>query len=328
MLKLKHFLVIIPIILLNIFLLIISVVRTDKTITLPGNLVDVSEVIEVEDNNVNGSYSTIYVISFDKSTWLQNFIVNHTNEGEVETLPQSYLHFSMWESYMMGKIQYEEALNSSIICAYLKAKENNEKIVIDYKFISLYIGFYKEGTPFKIGDEIIAINNVISFDNYEVFKDAFNNRKPGDSLTIVRDDKTLTITLDENNINSFGIYKNYEINYDTLFPKIDIKKEVTLGPSGGFLRALSLYDSLITTDLAKGLKITGTGTIDLNGNVGVIGGIKEKIYTAYHNDVDIFFCPSGNYEEALEAYNKLINPKMKLYKISNINEAIEVLLNV
>lgn len=328
MLKLKHFLVIIPIILLNIFLLIISVVRTDKTITLPGNLVDVSEVIEVEDNNVNGSYSTIYVISFDKSTWLQNFIVNHTNEGEVETLPQSYLHFSMWESYMMGKIQYEEALNSSIICAYLKAKENNEKIVIDYKFISLYIGFYKDGTSFKIGDEIIAINNVISFDNYEVFKEAFNNRKPGDSLTIVRDDKTLTITLDENNINSFGIYKNYEINYDTLFPKIDIKKEVTLGPSGGFLRALSLYDSLISTDLAKGLKITGTGTIDLNGNVGVIGGIKEKIYTAYHNDVDIFFCPSGNYEEALEAYNKLINPKMKLYKISNINEAIEVLLNV
>ena len=34
-------------------------------------------------------------------------------------------------------------------------------------------------------------------------------------------------------------------------------------------------------DYTRGLKICGTGTININGIVGEIGGIKQKIHTAH-----------------------------------------------
>ena len=92
------------------------------------------------------------------------------------------------------------------------------------------------------------------------------------------------------------------------------------------MQTLSIYNKLIDIDLTKGYKVSGTGTIDLEGNVGAIGGIKQKIYTAFQNNVEIFFCPEANYEEALEAYNKLKNKeKMTLISLKSFNEAINYL---
>ena len=44
--------------------------------------------------------------------------------------------------------------------------------------------------------------------------------------------------------------------------------------------------------------------MEADGSVGRIGGVKQKIFTA-NKRVDIFFVPEGDYEEALEAYNKI-----------------------
>ena len=87
------------------------------------------------------------------------------------------------------------------------------------------------------------------------------------------------------------------------------------------MQALAIYNQLTEFDYTRGLKICGTGTININGTVGEIGGIKQKIYTADICNVDIFLCPEANYDEAKEAYDKL-NTKMKLVKVSNFDEAI------
>jgi PDZ domain-containing secreted protein len=39
----------------------------------------------------------------------------------------------------------------------------------------------------------------------------------------------------------------------------------------------------------------------------MIGGIKEKIPTAFDDHVDVFFCARGNYKDAKEAYDCLPN---------------------
>lgn len=94
------------------------------------------------------------------------------------------------------------------------------------------------------------------------------------------------------------------------------------------LQTLSLLNSLIEEDITKGKKIAGTGTIDVNGKVGAIGGITQKIYTAFDDNVEIFLCPEDNYEEALLAYNTLKNKeKMKLFSVGTLQEALEVLAN-
>ena len=63
--------------------------------------------------------------------------------------------------------------------------------------------------------------------------------------------------------------------------------------------ALSIYDNLVDDDLTRGDKIIGTGTIDVDGNIGEIGGVKYKLIGAVNNKAKIFLCPKDNYEEAI-----------------------------
>ena len=44
--------------------------------------------------------------------------------------------------------------------------------------------------------------------------------------------------------------------------------------------ALMIYNALTEQDLTNGKKIVGTGTIERDGSVGVIGGVKYKIMGA------------------------------------------------
>ena len=117
-------------------------------------------------------------------------------------------------------------------------------------------------------------------------------------------------------------------------PKCDYEYGNALGPSGGLMQALYIYEKLTGSELTKGLKIAGTGTIDINGNASLIGGMKQKIYTANANNVDIFFVPFDknretkdarfkNWYEAKEAYDKLIFTNMEIVPVSSLYDIIE-----
>jgi len=47
----------------------------------------------------------------------------------------------------------------------------------------------------------------------------------------------------------------------------------------------------------QGRHIAGTGTIDVRGVVGAIGGINEKIFSAHKVGATVFFAPVDNAEE-------------------------------
>ena len=64
---------------------------------------------------------------------------------------------------------------------------------------------------------------------------------------------------------------------------------------------LAIYNYLTEEDITHGKTIVGTGTIDINGNVGEISGVKYKLQGAIKEKADIFLVPSGdNYNEAIE----------------------------
>ena len=65
-------------------------------------------------------------------------------------------------------------------------------------------------------------------------------------------------------------------------------------------------NNLTEEDITKGKKIVGTGTIEEDGSVGSIGGVKYKLNGAVRQKADIFLVPAGeNYEEALKEANVL-----------------------
>ena len=106
----------------------------------------------------------------------------------------------------------------------------------------------------------------------------------------------------------------------------NFKKRET-GPSGGLTIALDIYNHLVEEDITKGYKIVGTGTIDKNGLVGEIGGVKYKLQGAVKDNADIFIVPKENYEEAITEKNKH-NYKINIISVSTFDEAIEKLKNL
>lgn len=70
------------------------------------------------------------------------------------------------------------------------------------------------------------------------------------------------------------------------------------GPSAGLLFTITVYDLLAEENLLAGRRITGTGTMDVDGRVGRIGSVRQKVTTAIRDGYEIFLTPRSQAEEA------------------------------
>lgn len=86
---------------------------------------------------------------------------------------------------------------------------------------------------------------------------------------------------------------DYEMPID-----VDIDTDRVGGPSAGLAFTLSVIDVLTEGELTGGNKVATTGTIDLNGSVGRVGGVKQKTVAARDSGIDVFLVPEGEAEEA------------------------------
>ena len=122
-----------------------------------------------------------------------------------------------------------------------------------------------------------------------------------------------------------GVGLQFVREYNTN-PEAKIKfRSSESGPSGGLITTLELYNQLTKKDITKGLKITGTGTIEEDGTIGEIGGVEHKLLGAYDAKSDIFLVPDGqNYKDAIK-YKKDKKLKIKIIKVRTIEEALEEL---
>lgn len=71
------------------------------------------------------------------------------------------------------------------------------------------------------------------------------------------------------------------------------------GPSAGMMFALGIIDKMTPDPLTGGHRIAGTGTIDADGEVGPIGGIRQKLYGARDAGAEYFLSPSSNCNEVV-----------------------------
>ena len=96
------------------------------------------------------------------------------------------------------------------------------------------------------------------------------------------------------------------------------------GPSAGLMFSLGIIDTLTPGELTRGLTIAGTGTMDVDGRVGPIGGIKQKIVAAKRKGAVAFLVPDGNWDEAN------VNPPkgMQLRRVGDLAGAIAQLCAV
>lgn len=112
------------------------------------------------------------------------------------------------------------------------------------------------------------------------------------------------------------------INLIDAFPfGVQISSGDVGGPSAGLMFALGLYDLLTPGDLTAGRVVAGTGTIDPDGNVGPIGGIRDKVVAAERAGAELFLVPADNMKEL----RGVDTGSMRLISVSTFQGALDAL---
>ncbi|HHT02214.1 MAG TPA: PDZ domain-containing protein [Firmicutes bacterium] len=101
---------------------------------------------------------------------------------------------------------------------------------------------------------------------------------------------------------------------------VEINAGRVMGPSAGLIFALEIIDQVSLEDLTDGRIIAGTGTVDLDGSVGPVGGISQKVLAAERAGAELFLCPVGNYVEALAAVEQ-----MRVVPVTCLADAVRIL---
>ena len=291
----------------------------------PGGAVNLNDRITIEDGyKTEGSFNMAYVsmvrgsipfllISYVIPDWDIVSADDITIEGE-----------DMDEALARERLYMQQSIDAAIINAY---KEADRDIEITGTINEVSYLTEEADTDLKVGDQILSVNGQ-DISSLEDLKAIVEEMSEGEeiSLNVLRDDEEIecyAITYDADGIKiGVSILTTYEYVTD---PEVTITSKASeAGSSGGLMMSLSVYNQLVEEDITGGKKIVGTGTIDIEGNVGEIGGVKYKLIGAVKNDAEIFMCPEENYEEAVSVAEDK-DYDITIISVSTFEEAIKKL---
>lgn len=164
-----------------------------------------------------------------------------------------------------------------------------------------------EGTP---ADGVLEADDVITAIDGTAVESAKQLRQSiqdagGDAveLTLLRggEEKTVEVTPEERTADgktTWVVGVTLRTDYD--FPiDVTIQLDNVGGPSAGMMFALGIIDTLTPGELNGGKDVAGTGTIEADGTVGPIGGIRQKLYGARDAGADYFLAPESNCDDVV-----------------------------
>jgi PDZ domain-containing protein len=170
------------------------------------------------------------------------------------------------------------------------------------------------------GDEIVAVDGraITSADDVRA---AINKHKPGETVDLrLRRGASLVevaaTTRSADGRAAIGVFLGRAFDFPV---DVQIHAGDVGGPSAGTMFALGIYDRLTPGALAGGQRIAGTGTINVDGEVGPIGGIHQKLYGARDGGADYFLAPAANCDEVVGH----VPDGLRVVKISTFDEAVK-----
>ena len=292
----------------------------DYSVYSPGGLINVDERLSNHPYTSEGSFNMTYV-TYRKGSIMNLIIAKFLPtfdiiDNEDITLSNEDINDVM----IRDEIQIRSAISNATYMAYNKAGKKIEE-VNGYNYV--YYITPEANTNLKVGDMVIACDGNEVKEMQEINEcvtkhDAYDKVE----LKVVRNNKEITTTSYINQEKLIGIIIQRVIEYD-IDPKITYRRDKNeSGSSGGLMLSLSLYNALVEEDITKGKKIAGTGTIEMDGSVGEISGVKYKIKGAVKNKVDLFIVPEANYEEAVQVIEEN-NFDLKLLKASTFDQVLD-----
>ncbi|MEZ5218434.1 MAG: S16 family serine protease [Ilumatobacteraceae bacterium] len=185
------------------------------------------------------------------------------------------------------------------------------------------------------GDEIVSVNGR----NIEVREDlsaALEGLVPGDRaefvvrrVTAKDEDDTVTGSVElianpDDPARAFIGIQLADTSQVKLPFDVSIDTGAIGGPSAGLAFTLAILDELTPGDLTGGAKVAVTGTIDVRGNVGPIGGLRQKSVAVEQSGAELFIVPASQSDADLAAARKVLGED-RVVTVSTLDEALAVL---
>jgi PDZ domain-containing protein len=176
------------------------------------------------------------------------------------------------------------------------------------------------GNILKAGDTVLTVQGQVATGLPQVQRMVAETQGQRTvDLEVTRDGKKLSLSVLPKQIDGkwrMGIYVQTVPTFP--FP-IDVQVGNVGGPSAGQILALAIYDKLTPGELTAGKRIAGTGTISQDGEIGPVGGVKQKMYGAKKAGVSWFLVPSENCDQVIGN----IPDGLTVVKVSTIQDSLK-----
>lgn len=311
----------------------------------PGPTRDTLGIVEIAETRTYASAGELLLTTvavdadLDLWEWLQTFALR-----DVDRVPR--------EALLPGGIDEEELLRQTAAqmgrsqtiaaAAGLRAAGYDVTLTARGAEISDLIAGMPAEEVLEVGDVIVAVDRRPVRDASDA-SGIIRGRQPGTTveLTVRRGGQELTVPVELAEVPPHGqdgadgdggdddaphgVVGAYLTDHLPLPVDVRIDAGPIGGPSAGLMFALSVVELLAAEDLTGGAVIAGTGSIEQDGAVGAIGGVRQKLHAAASRRdraADVFLVPAGNAEEARAA---AVDRQMLVVPVATLEDAVTAL---
>ncbi|HLG72769.1 MAG TPA: PDZ domain-containing protein [Chloroflexota bacterium] len=306
-------------------------VPTGDFLILPGEAVNTAPMVQVASAPAKprgGSLLlvTIYSSPANFDEWLFGHVYPHAHLEPARTqLPPntSYERFRHLEEAMMADSQTTAKVVALRQLGYTVTEHGQGAAVT-----SVQRGSAAEAAGIGRGDLILAIDGQ-PVTTASQLVDRIDAARPGQTVRITLKpnnsdaqkevEATLRARPNDPNRALLGVTpETYRPSYDFPVP-ISIDSRGIIGPSAGLVLTLSIMQAASPTDITHGHNVAATGTIDLSGRVGAVGGVPDKVYAA-EGRAEYFLVPKADADTARKTATR-----MKVVETDTLQQAVDFL---
>lgn len=281
-----------------------------------------NEDVDLATRDPNGRlYLTTVFVTTPRSKVFGAEILNAWIRGDATVYPRSSIYPEGGDPVQIRNQEKFEMTNSQQYAIYNALRFLGIDVETHARVIEILEQSDAKG-KLRVGDLIRKVDGR-SVSNSAEIVELVRSKRDNQSLSmqIERDGKTVEIPkidlIQNEKWSAIGIFLAMDFK-SPLDISIDIKR--TGGPSAGLIFSLGVIEKMTGEDLVRGRKIAGTGTIDIDGRIGAIGGIENKLIGASRIGATIFLAPISNCEDI-----KHVPAGLQVIPVSTLNEAVEVL---
>jgi len=173
-----------------------------------------------------------------------------------------------------------------------------------------------------------------SLGSVDDLSEVLEEKQPGDTVELRIDrpgegERTVTVELSASPDDPDRTIVGF-VPFDTRIIELPFEVDIDTGdiggPSAGLAFTLALIDELSPGELTGDRDVAVTGTISLDGSVGAIGGLVQKVSAVRQNGFDVFLVPASQPElddpEQVQRLEEVAAGDVEIVPVATLDEAL------